>query len=55
MKKVIVVLIIATTAFACKKTERSLETPIRYYFKIEAIDTDGPQSTITTYKSVIVN
>lgn len=55
MKKAILVVIIAITAFACKKSTTPTETPVRYYFKIEAVDADGSQSTITTYKSVTVN
>jgi hypothetical protein len=55
MKKVILVVLIAMTAFACKKSTTSAEAPVKYYFKIEAVDTDGTQSTITTYKTITVN
>jgi hypothetical protein len=56
MKKVIISAIIAITAFACKKsTETKTEAPVKYYFKIEAVDADGTQSTITTYKTITVN
>jgi len=55
MRKVILVAIVAITTFACKKSTTPVETPVKYYFKIEAVDTDGTQSTITTYKTVTVN
>jgi hypothetical protein len=55
MKKTILVAIIAIAAFACKKSTTPVETSVKYYFKIEAVDTDGTQSTITTYKTVTVN
>lgn len=55
MKKVILMAIIAVTAFACKKSDTTIEAPVKYYFKIEAVDTDGTQSTITTYKTITVN
>lgn len=55
MKKVILIAIIATTAFACKKSDIHTEAPIKYYFKIEAVDTDGTQSTLTNYRLITVN
>jgi hypothetical protein len=56
MKRIIIVAIIATTVFACKKSsDTKMEPPMKYYFKIEAVDTDGTQSTITTYKNITVN
>lgn len=55
MKKATLVAIIAISAFACKKSTSPAEAPaVKYYFKIEAVDTDGTQSTITTYKMVTV-
>jgi len=55
MKRTILVGIIAIAAFACKKSTTPANAPVKYYFKIEAVDTDGTQSTITTYKTVTVN
>lgn len=56
MKRIIIAAIIATTIFACKKnSDVKTEAPVKYHFKIEAVDTDGTQSTITTYKTITVN
>lgn len=55
MKKFILMGIISTTAFACKKSDTSMEAPVKYYIKIEAVDADGTQSTITAYKTITVN
>lgn len=53
MKKVIIAAILATTAFACKR-ETTTAPPVKYYFRIEAVDNDGA-STITAYKVITVN
>lgn len=56
MKKITIAIIIIGSAFACKKNaETKIEAPVKYYFKIEAVDNDGNQSTITSYKTILVN
>lgn len=54
MKKVIIVAILITALFACKKSADSkTEAPTKYYFKIEAVDNDGGTTT-TPYKLITV-
>lgn len=54
MKKLIIAALLATTAFACKKSATETQAPVRYYFKIEAVDNDGAK-TVIPYKTVNVN
>lgn len=55
MKKVIITIAIVGCTLACKKhTEPKTEAPVKYYFKIEAVDNDG-KTTITPYKQITVN
>lgn len=56
MKKIIFAMAFIASAFACNKnTEQKTDAPIKYYFKIEAVDNDGKQSTITSYKTITIN
>lgn len=55
MKKVILMAIIATATFGCKRSAPLQDAPVRYYFKIEAVDIDDMQSTITKPKIITVN
>lgn len=56
MKKIIITMAFIASAVACKKsTDRKTDATIKYYFKIEAVDNDGKQSTITSYKTITVN
>lgn len=52
MKKIIIAAILIATAFACKR-ETTTAPPVKYYFRIEAVDNDG-SSTITQYKTITV-
>jgi len=45
--------ILAITVFACKR-ETTTVPPVKYYFRIEAVDNDG-STTITPYKTITVN
>lgn len=56
MKKIIIAMAFIASTVACKKSaDQKTDTPIKYYFKIEAVDNDGMQSTITSYKIITVN
>lgn len=55
MKKVIIAIAIVGSTLACKKsTATKTEAPVKYYFRIEAVDNDG-KTTITPYKQITVN
>lgn len=56
MKNIIIAMVVIASTFACKKsTDQKTDAPIKYYFKIEAVDNDGKQSTITSYKIITVH
>lgn len=56
MKKIIITMAVIASSYACKKsTDIKTEAPVKYYFRIEAVDTDGTQSTITAYKIITVD
>jgi hypothetical protein len=54
MKKIIFAAILVSTAIACKKTTSTIRVPVKYYFRVEAVDNDG-SSSITPYKTIVVH
>lgn len=56
MKKITLAVLVASFAFACKKsTDIKTEAPVKYYFKIQPVELDGNKNTTTTYKIVTVD